>query len=127
MAPHLLVLDEPTNYLDQPALAALAAGLKGFSGGVLVISHTASFVDEVCSERWMMQGGILRREGALIRDEEEARPSTAASTHTAAKELKEKRKMKRLKELRKRFGQEASDDEDEWWEDLVKKANSKKP
>lgn len=127
LAPHLLVLDEPTNYLDQPALAALAAGLKGFSGGVLVISHTASFVDEVCSERWMMQGGILRREGALIRDEEEARPSTAASTHTAAKELKEKRKMKRLKELRKRFGQEASDDEDEWWEDLVKKANSKKP
>lgn len=127
LAPHLLVLDEPTNYLDQPALAALAAGLKSFSGGVLVISHTASFVDEVCSERWMMQGGILRREGALIRDEEEARPSTAASTNTAAKELKEKRKMKRLKELRKRFGQEASDDEDEWWEDLVKKANSKKP
>jgi len=124
LAPHLLVLDEPTNYLDQPALAALAAGLKVFGGGVLVISHTASFVDEVCSERWMMQGGVLQREGALIREDDEARPS-APIQNTAAKELKEKRKMKRLKELRKRFGQEVSDDEDEWWEDLVKKANAK--
>lgn len=43
----VVAFKEPTNYLDQPALAALAAGLKGFSGGVLVISHTASFVDEV--------------------------------------------------------------------------------
>ena len=42
----VVAFKEPTNYLDQPALAALAAGLKSFSGGVLVISHTASFVDE---------------------------------------------------------------------------------
>eukprot|EP00439_Symbiodinium_sp_Y106_P011600 s3241_g1.t1 len=54
LAPHLLVLDEPTNYLDQPALAALAAGLKIFGGGVLIISHTASFVDEAVG--FMLQG-----------------------------------------------------------------------
>ncbi|CAE7232073.1 tef3, partial [Symbiodinium natans] len=128
LAPHLLVLDEPTNYLDQPALAALAAGLKVFGGGVLIISHTASFVDEVCSERWVMHAGVLRREGAFAREEDEARPAPAnAAAQNAAKELKEKRKQKRLKELRRKLGQEVSDDDEEWWEDLLKKANKMKP
>ncbi|CAJ1389398.1 unnamed protein product [Effrenium voratum] len=131
LAPHLLVLDEPTNYLDQPSLAALAAGLKVFGGGVLVISHTASFVDEVCTERWMMQGGRLRREGAPVHDDEEGRPtpfsapSSVSLAAAAAKESKEKKKMKRLKELRRKLGQEVSDDEDEWYQDLVKKVNAK--
>lgn len=31
--------DEPTNHLDMGAIEALANALKGFSGGVLVISH----------------------------------------------------------------------------------------
>jgi len=125
LAPHLLVLDEPTNYLDQPALAALAAGLKTFEGGVLIISHTASFVDEVCSERWVMEKGILRREGAVAEDEDDSQPSATSAAAAAAKELKEKKKLKRLKELRRRFGQDVSDDEDGWWEDLLKKANPK--
>ena len=60
----VVTFKEPTNYLDQPALAALAAGLKGFSGGVLVISHTASFVDEVrCCwlslKGWQLQKAIV--------------------------------------------------------------------
>lgn len=125
LAPHLLVLDEPTNYLDQPALAALAAGLKVFGGGVLIISHTASFVDEVCSERWLMQKGVLRREGSTDADEDDVPVSAAAEAAAAAKELKEKKKAKRLKDLRRRFGQEVSDDEEEWWDDLLKKTNAK--
>merc|ERR1719218_437960 len=52
LAPHLLVLDEPSNYLDRPALAALAAGLRSFPGGVVVISHNAALLAEVCTERW---------------------------------------------------------------------------
>merc|ERR1719433_2508166 len=52
LAPHLLVLDEPTNYLDREALAALAAGLQIFGGGVLPVSHTVAFLEEVCMERW---------------------------------------------------------------------------
>ena len=34
-----LYADEPTNHLDMGAIEALANALKGFSGGVLVISH----------------------------------------------------------------------------------------
>jgi ABC-type uncharacterized transport system fused permease/ATPase subunit len=37
--PHLLVLDEPTNYLDREALGALTMGIKEFGGGVIMISH----------------------------------------------------------------------------------------
>lgn len=37
--PHLLVLDEPTNYLDREALGALTIGIKEFGGGVIMISH----------------------------------------------------------------------------------------
>merc|ERR1719310_1228999 len=59
LAPHLLVLDEPSNYLDQPALAALAAGLQTFGGGVVVISHNAALVEEVCTIRWTMDTGRL--------------------------------------------------------------------
>ncbi|CAE8677259.1 unnamed protein product, partial [Polarella glacialis] len=128
LAPHLLVLDEPTNYLDQPSLAALVAGLKVFGGGVLIISHTAAFVDEVCTERWMMQQGVLRREGAVaFADDEATGPNAVAlAAAAAAKDLKERKKQKRLKELRKRFGQEVSEGEDdEWYEKLLKKANPK--
>jgi elongation factor 3 len=39
--PHLLVLDEPTNYLDRDSLGALAAGINDFNGGVLMISHNS--------------------------------------------------------------------------------------
>jgi ATPase subunit of ABC transporter with duplicated ATPase domains len=44
--PHLLALDEPTNYLDNDTLAALTHALKSFKhGGVIVISHNVKFVN----------------------------------------------------------------------------------
>jgi elongation factor 3 len=39
---HLLILDEPTNYLDRESLGALATAIKGFRGGVCIISQTHS-------------------------------------------------------------------------------------
>jgi len=167
LAPHLLVLDEPTNYLDRPALAALTAGLRGFGGGVLVISHTAAFLDEVCTERWVMRSGVLRREGLLPTAAEEGATaeeaagvggggsgsgvgggsngscvggsrggggglgprvvatSGSSSTATALKEARERKKQKRLKEIRRKKGEQVSSDEDLWYEDLLKKANPK--
>jgi elongation factor 3 len=37
--PHILVLDEPTNYLDRESLGALAHAIKEFGGGVVIITH----------------------------------------------------------------------------------------
>ncbi len=41
LSPHILVLDEPTNYLDRDSLGALATAIKEYGGGVVMISHNS--------------------------------------------------------------------------------------
>merc|ERR1719310_1939953 len=61
--PHILILDEPTNYLDREGLGALVLACKDYKGGVLIISHNKEFCDGVAQEKWIMKGGHLRIEG----------------------------------------------------------------
>merc|ERR1711981_456801 len=67
--PHVLILDEPTNYLDREGLGALVLAIKDYKGGVLIISHNKEFCDSVATEKWIMQGGRLRIEGESKGDE----------------------------------------------------------
>ena len=62
--PHILVLDEPTNYLDRDGLGALTLALKEWDGGVIIISHNKEFCNAVATEKWIMQAGRLRQEGS---------------------------------------------------------------
>jgi elongation factor 3 len=55
--PHLLVLDEPTNYLDRKALGALSSALNNWGGAVLMISHSKEFYSSVCKEEWLVEDG----------------------------------------------------------------------
>merc|ERR1712232_1423350 len=64
--PHILILDEPTNYLDREGLGALVLAIKDYQGGVLIISHNKEFCDNVATERWIMKGGYLRIEGESV-------------------------------------------------------------
>merc|ERR1712151_846119 len=64
--PHILILDEPTNYLDRDGLGALVLAIKDYKGGVLIISHNREFCDNVATEKWIMQGGRLRIEGESV-------------------------------------------------------------
>merc|ERR1712039_712905 len=61
--PHILVIDEPTNYLDRDALGALTDAIEKWMGGVVVISHNLAFCDRVATEKWIMDAGHLRAEG----------------------------------------------------------------
>merc|ERR1711862_267870 len=73
--PHILILDEPTNYLDREGLGALVLACKDYKGDVLIISHNKEFCDNVATEKWIMKGGYLRIEGeskAEGEDNEEA-------------------------------------------------------
>uniref|UniRef100_A0A6S8B2L6 ABC transporter domain-containing protein n=1 Tax=Aureoumbra lagunensis TaxID=44058 RepID=A0A6S8B2L6_9STRA len=54
--PHLVILDEPTNYLDRDSLGALSAAIKEFEGGVLMISHNAEFFSDIAPEVWEVPG-----------------------------------------------------------------------
>merc|ERR1719324_449042 len=73
--PHIIILDEPTNYLDRNGLGALVAGLEAFQGGVVIISHNREFCDKVCTQKWIMEknqatgAGNLREEGEIKLDE----------------------------------------------------------
>ena len=61
--PHLLVLDEPTNHLDRDALGALAAAIKAFAGGVLMITHNKEFYSALCDEEWHVDAGKVVVQG----------------------------------------------------------------
>jgi elongation factor 3 len=61
--PHILILDEPTNYLDRESLGALAGAIEGFDGGVVIISHNNEFCSKLCPETWVMDSGHLETKG----------------------------------------------------------------
>eukprot|EP00802_Teleaulax_amphioxeia_P001701 Tamp_01703.p1 GENE.Tamp_01703~~Tamp_01703.p1 ORF type:complete len:1085 (+),score=404.64 Tamp_01703:120-3257(+) len=67
--PHILVMDEPTNYLDRDSLGALAGAIRKYGGGVVLISHNREFTNNICPERWVVEAGRLHREGEVPTDE----------------------------------------------------------
>ncbi|TKX22632.1 [NU+] prion formation protein [Elsinoe australis] len=66
--PHLLVLDEPTNFLDRQAIGGLAVAIRDWKGGVVMISHNDEFVGALCPEQWHVEDGRLTSKGHLAVD-----------------------------------------------------------
>jgi len=62
--PHIVILDEPTNYLDRDSLGAMAEAIDSYDGGVVIISHNAQFVDQVCPEVWHLENHTLNLKGS---------------------------------------------------------------
>jgi elongation factor 3 len=61
--PHILILDEPTNYLDRESLGALARAIRAFEGGVVMITHNSQFCDNLCPVVWHLQNHTLDVKG----------------------------------------------------------------
>lgn len=57
--PHLIALDEPTNYLDVETVDALAKALTTFRGGIVMIEPKTDFVERICNEKWILEDGTL--------------------------------------------------------------------
>ncbi|CAK7901556.1 [NU+] prion formation protein 1 [[Candida] anglica] len=66
--PHLLVLDEPTNYLDRDSLGGLAVAIRDWTGGVVMISHNNEFVGALCPEQWHVENGEVVQKGMAAVD-----------------------------------------------------------
>ena len=126
--PHIIVLDEPTNYLDRESLGALASALKEFGGGVVVVSHSQEFLDQVCGEKWTVGGGKLEITGqsaaalAAAKLEWKRQEETTDALGNTIKvkgpkrELsrKEKKQKERMNKARRERGEEVSEEEEEW-------------
>lgn len=50
--PDVLLMDEPTNYLDIEGLAWLESWVKRYRGAVVVVSHDRYFLDQVATHIW---------------------------------------------------------------------------
>ena len=59
--PHILVLDEPSNHLDIEAMDALATALQQFQGGVLMVSHDVTMLQNVCTSLWVCDNGTVEK------------------------------------------------------------------
>ncbi|KAF2753444.1 hypothetical protein EJ05DRAFT_457979 [Pseudovirgaria hyperparasitica] len=86
--PHLLVLDEPTNFLDRDSLGGLAVAIREFKGGVVMISHNEEFVGALCPEQWHVADGRVTHKGHLavsLDRFEDSRPgSSVASSNVSS-------------------------------------------
>ncbi|MER8230768.1 ABC-F family ATP-binding cassette domain-containing protein [Streptomyces sp. NPDC094049] len=59
-APHLLMLDEPTNNLDMASVRKLTAALDAYEGALVVASHDVTFLESLGITRWLLLDGELR-------------------------------------------------------------------
>ncbi|KAF8061694.1 P-loop containing nucleoside triphosphate hydrolase protein [Lyophyllum atratum] len=126
--PHIICLDEPTNYLDRESLAALIEALKVFEGGVLVITHNRDFSESLCKEVWAMRDGRLEASGHnwvegqgsgpridKNEGEEDVMYDAMGNKIDNKKQKKltasEARKLKKERMARKKRGEEITDDE----------------
>jgi ATP-binding cassette subfamily F protein 3 len=57
--PDLLLLDEPTNHLDLDSLTWLENFLLTYDGGMVIISHDRTFLDQVTAVTWELSLGRL--------------------------------------------------------------------
>lgn len=60
-APDIMLLDEPTNYLDIEARIWLKNYLRLYRGGVMIVSHDQYFLDETVTEVYELFNGVLTR------------------------------------------------------------------
>jgi len=138
--PHLLILDEPTNYLDRDGLGALTMAIEAYEGGVIIISHNREFANAVSQEKWIMEQGRLRREGESIAKEDEAGAGNVAPEEvkdsfgnvinvTINKSLSGKEIKAELKRIDKQLKDHAKKEylsEEEYWELMDRKEELKK-
>jgi len=137
--PHLVILDEPTNYLDRDGLGALTKAIEEYQGGVIIISHNREFANAVSQEKWIMEAGRLRKEGeSLGQDDEDgngnAEPEEVkdASGNTikvqAQKSQSDKEKKAELKKIDKKLKDHAKKKDltdEEYWELMDRKEELK--
>ncbi|WP_044563246.1 ATP-binding cassette domain-containing protein [Azospirillum sp. B4] len=58
--PDVLLMDEPTNHLDLPTIEYLEKALQAFRGGLLLISHDRTFLNNLARKTMWLDRGTMR-------------------------------------------------------------------
>lgn len=66
--PHVLVLDEPSNHLDIEGMDAMSDALRKFEGGVVLVSHDVTMLQNVCSALWVCDRGTVTHFDGTVDD-----------------------------------------------------------
>lgn len=104
--PNLMLLDEPTNYLDLETLVVLENFLQNYDGAFLLISHDREFLRRTCSETLEIEGGEVTRYPGTIDDYFEMKALMRSQLEARAESLNEKRAA--ILEFVSRFGAKAT-------------------
>jgi energy-coupling factor transporter ATP-binding protein EcfA2 len=63
--PEILVLDEPTTFLDPPGQRAIAALLAHLPQAKILVTHDATFARAMCNRALFFQNGVIAGEGTV--------------------------------------------------------------
>ncbi len=104
--PDIMLLDEPTNYLDLEAREWLAGYISAFSGAVLLVSHDRHFLDATMTEVIEVFNGDIRRYKGTYSAYEKRRKEELEQLITQYERQTEE--IERLEEFINRFRYNAS-------------------
>ena len=65
MDPEILVLDEPTTFLDPPARRSLAELLQNLPQAKILVTHDISFARSICTRAVFFQNGAVAATGSI--------------------------------------------------------------
>jgi ATP-binding cassette subfamily F protein 3 len=104
--PDIMLLDEPTNYLDLEARSWLEEFLADYAGGVLVVSHDRYFLDVTVREVYELWNGKLTRYPGSYSAYEARRAQELEATFEAWERQQEE--VAHLEEFIRRFRYQAT-------------------
>ena len=104
--PNLMLLDEPTNYLDLETLIVLENFLQGYRGAFLLISHDREFLRRTTDHIIEVEGGDVTKYNGNIDDYFEQKELLRSQLEARAMSIAEKRKQ--VLDFVARFGAKAS-------------------
>lgn len=101
--PHLIILDEPTNYLDRDSLGALANAIKDFEGGIVLITHNKEFADLTTRETWVVANNMCDVKGdpewEKYAAEQHCAVEETETTDAYGNKIEIKKKPKKIEEM----------------------------
>ena len=104
--PNLMLLDEPTNYLDLETLMVLEKFLQGYKGAFLLISHDREFLRRTTDHILEIEDGEITKYNGTIDDYFEQKEMLRSQLAARAYSLEEKRKQ--ILDFVARFGAKAT-------------------